>query len=375
MKDGNLHRLLTLSLAVLALFAASSEASVMCGVFQGAQCETPLYYMKFCADITFRQGYCEDLCQRQQPICNVEDFSPWVAAYQDIGRKGIRGELQNHANEFDEFGTLSYLSEKTVTVCRRTSSGWRPLPDHAPKTCPKAKAASATTCMAGTVFDSARGSCVVQDSAGASGTKDYQNLINQSGMLVATQNQHFGEIASTDTNLSVHSILSDTTPAGLVKDTVSNTGAIDLSQVAGHFKSANSAGGPKGSAASTSTSSGGASLPEAAVNGVNADQVFGSVKKSIPTEAKDSYRTASVQGSAGGAERAESSTSWSGSAKPATAGSASEEVGYAKATGEPLSIEDPANYFMMSDIEVSLFKRVTDQCRRKEKELVLSSGL
>lgn len=377
MKNKNVHASLFIPLAVLGFLTASSEASVMCGVFQGSRCDTPLYYMQFCADITLRQGYCEELCQKQQPICNAQDFSPWVSAYQDIGRRGIRGELQNHANEFDEAGTLTYLSEKTVTVCKKTLVGWRPLPFHAPKTCPKAKTASASTCIAGTVFDSVRGSCVVQDSSGASGTQDYQNLMNQSGMLVATQNQHFGEIASTDTNLSIHTVVAETNLPGLVKDTQATVPTLDLGSNSNTFKTENSANPSRGSGSMT-TSGGDSSFTAASVNGVNPDQVFGS----ISAEAKEEYRPAgSAQGRAGFSE---SGTSWFGSSGAATAGGASGEVGFTKtgeagrglaSTGEVLNIEDPANYFMMSDIEVSLFKRVTEQCRRKEKEMVLSSGL
>jgi hypothetical protein len=87
-------------------------------------------------------------------------------------------------------------------------------------------------------------------------------------------------------------------------------------------------------------------------------------------------------GSGGGSSDA--SLSWFGS-KSATPGEAGAEVGFAGKDGangeasrglasdsELLKIEDPADYFMKSDIDLSLFKRVTARFRKKEKDLILA---
>lgn len=360
-------------LILLAALPTISEASVMCGVFEGSRCDKPLYYMKLCADITFRQKYCERLCARQEPICSVEDFSPWVQAYEDIGRRGIRGELQNYANEFDDAGTLLYLSQKTVTVCTRSLFGW--VPFKPPKVCPKAGAATNSTCTAGTVLSPTSGTCVVQDSSGGSGTQDFQSMMNQSGMLVATQNQHFGHNPSTDIDATASAVTANDTP-GLTDQTnvPSSAGNILSSLPAAPFKSSNSKGGSKGfesSGASVPSGSDVASTGSVKNKG-NSDQVYASAD----TAAKDSYRAGGGGGAAGSAG---SGTSWFGSGAAGasvTAGSSSGEVGFngkasrgLASSSDVLNVEDPANYFMMSDIDVSLFKRVTAQCRRKEKEL------
>ncbi len=366
----------------LGSIAPEAGASVYCGVFQGANCEVPLYYMKFCADITLRQGYCNDLCAQQKPVCNVEDFSPWVKAYQDIGRRGIQGELLNHTDEFDEDGQLVYLSEKAVTVCHRTPRGdWTPWRGRPQTICPKAKQASADACEGGTVFDSTSGLCVTEDATGDSGTSDFQNLMKQSSMLVSTQNQHFGLIPATDRNLNFSAITADKSLAGLVSDTKAGGLKGELGALSAEGGASNSPGKKVPSSDSKASSGGGAnSLASTASTtavtdkgGVNPDQVFDSVKRA----AKDAY--ASLGG--GNANGASGSGSWfSGNSGSATAGSASGVVDFEKksdqdsvlAARKTLNIEDPENYFLMTDIEISLFKRVTAQCRKKEKELVLA---
>ncbi len=374
---------------LLSFGAGNANASVMCGVFQGTSCNIPLYYMKFCRDITFNQPTCERLCQAQQPICKAQDFEPWVAAYSYKGIRGIRGDLQNHASEFDIDGNLIYMSEKQVRVCKKTPFGWMPLPGHPVKTCAKAKPADPSTCGAGTVFDATRKMCVVQDSSGGSGTVDFQTLSGHSTMLIATQNQHFGIVPSTSTDLNFNSVTADTTPAGLVQDTNNVTAGLDPGAIIGAFKPSSSNGGSKSSSGSSSGSSGGGAGFSAnsgsgssvgAASAVTGDAVFAS--NTFGSNSGYGAGGAANGGSAGGAGAGGSGgASWFGNSGAATAGGASGEESFGKdganrspASGGTLDIEDPANYFMMSDIAVSLFKRVTAQCRRKEKEFLLTTN-
>jgi len=354
---------------LLILVSTTAEAAVMCGVFEGSSCNTPLYYMQFCARITFRQHYCERLCARQEPICGVEDFTPWVQAYEDIGRRGIRGDLQSHANEFDDAGTMLYLSQKTVTVCTKSLLGWVPI--KAPKVCPKAGAATNGTCTAGTRLNPTTGTCVVYDSTGGSGTQDFQNLMNQSGMLVATQNQHFGYNPETDTNVHISAVTADVTP-GLTQQT--NAQASDggvLGSLAGAFKAEKSKSGSKGSSTSSGTGmvlEASTAAPDSVKDTSNGDQVYASADT-----AKDSYRSGGG-GVAGGSAGGGSSWFGSGGSAAPTAPAAGDVAFSGKASrglasGDVLNVEDPANYFMMSDIDVSLFERATAQCRCKEKDL------
>lgn len=364
---------------LVATLPIASEASVMCGVFEGSDCSAPLYYMKLCADITLRQAYCDRLCGQQEPICNVEDFAPWVEAYEDIGRKGIRGDLQNYANEFDDAGTILYLSEKKVTACKKTGSGsWAPFKT---KTCPKAGVASDSTCLAGTLLDRATNTCIVHVSAGGSGTLDYHNLLNQSGLLVATQNQHFGDNPSTDTKANLAAVTSENIP-GLVRETKEYPGSSQSPSdaVTGSFRTA----GRKSGVASTNFSEtsmgqGGqgisAGTTAVATDGKTPDQAYALAD----TGSKESYSkvggSAAKEESIGGVSE---TSSWFGHSGAATAGGASGEAAYAgkiTRSSDVLDIEDPINYFMMSDIGMSLFKRVTAQCRRKEQELATASGL
>lgn len=356
---------------LLILVSGTAEASVMCGVFEGSRCETPLYYMQFCAKITFRQKYCERLCASQEPICGVEDFSPWVQAYEDIGRRGIRGDLQSHANEFDDAGTLLYLSQKTVTVCTKSLLGWVPI--KAPKVCPKAGAATGDSCTAGTRLNPTTGTCVVIDSTGVSGTQDFQNLMNQSGMLVATQNQHFGENPETSTDATFSAVTANVTPGLTQQTNAKNSAGGIISSIAGTFKAEKSKSGSKGASSSSATgmtSGSNTTTPDTVKDTASGDQVYASADAG----AKDSYR-ASGGGVAGGS--AGGGTSWFGNAGSAAPGAATPgDIGFngkasrgLASSGDVLNVEDPANYFMMSDIDVSLFKRVTAQCRRKEKEL------
>ena len=373
-----------LSVAVLGVVCGligavrSAEASVYCGVAEGANCENIVYYMKLCADITFRQGYCNRLCNRQEPICGAEDFKPWVDAYQDIGRRGIRGVLKSHANEFDGEGNLLFTSGRVMTACKRTLFGWRPV--SAPKVCPVANRAGPGNCGAGTVFDTASNTCIVSNSDGSSGGADHNQLINQSNLLVSAQNQHFGLNPEVDPNLTAGASTGDnTTLPGLI-DPNASLGSGLLNSVAGVFHSSNPTGGASGASTNNFGSSGSAALPsnpETTSLGGKSSSAQGS------TLASTTFGTGEGMGSAGGSGGgANISGAGAGSwftGKPSVGGAGGEQEfaqvgsgasrGLASANG---AVEDPSNYFMMSDIGTSLFKRATAQFRKKEKDFVLN---
>lgn len=391
--------------------AGNSAAAVRCKIHKGVGCNGPIVYeIQLCSEWTIHQGKCVDLCAGLKPVCNVTDFDGWVSAYytggfgsDDYGKHGFKFELADPAvsENYDENGQLAATSGSAYTVCMSTRVydlvtgiptplfDWSDeIPFHrTTPTCPLVKVASAETCKGGTTFnnDPTNPRCVTKDSTcgGGGSIGNFSGTVNTGFTLVAAQNQHFGELPSVDQNLNLDSVVADTSPAGLVKDT--KTGGLDVKELLGRFKPASDG---KGSSVSGNASSSGSSLGSGPTTsavgsgaGVNAEQAYASAG----SNSKDAY------GSAGGGHGASAGgASWFGGSAgaasgAAVAGGASGEVAFGKdgvgrgpaSTGGTLNIEDPANYFMMSDIGVSLFKRVTAQCRRKEKELVLptTSGL
>lgn len=373
-----------LSLFIVSLFTGSAFASIDCEIHEGSGCGGPMVYkVQLCADITIENAYCKSLCEQQKPICAVGDFDPWVSADHLKGKRGLKGPLADNADDYDETGLLKFTSEKSYTVCMKNKFffGAR-LSDFRPKnqrTCPRAKIASADTCAAGTVFHPETGTCEIQDPSCGGGNSTYTGIMNQGQMLVNVQNEHYIDRGQVDPNLVIGAATAATFP-GLVDPTKINDGSASGGNLSGQttplaksFRPSNSSsqGGQSGSNLSA--------LPVTAA----ADAIVAAIK---PSDSKsgsfggsasgDSYRGGSDTGTGGGGNSGLGSSSFGGEAA-ATAGGASGEAKFAGGTrgltaDGRLIVEDPDNYFMRSDIDLSLFKRVTVQCRKKERSLVLA---
>lgn len=380
-------------LALIAgLFAAiDAGAAVMCRLHLGAGCNGPtVYEIQLCAVVTFNQSRCERLCQNVKPLCNMTDFDKWVSAYHEKGRHGFRGELAetSASDHYDDAGQLVATAGNVYTVCASGKTdplaGWSPefpltMP---PAACPTVVLPSAANCRAGTVFnnDPINPRCVTGnsycDGAGSSG--NFVNTVSGGFTVVAVQNQHFVGAPTPDSNVTQSAVTGGSILPGLT-DPV--TSPVAGSPAAGSFTSMNSArrGGP---AASIAKGAGGS----AATPGSNSASSLAATEAGGPHLASKTGALIAEEngGSVGGAgEKAsgvESGLSWFSAGATATAGGAAGELGIdpAGAVGRGLAsdgtlrIDDPANYFMLSDVEVSLFKRITAQCRKRERSLVLA---
>jgi hypothetical protein len=398
-----LNRFRGVRLALVALALAftlcDSEAAVLCSLRLGAGCNGPMVYeYQLCRRITTNQGECKDLCAANRPICSVSDFDSWVSAYSRRGHGGYKGELANSstADDYDQFGQLFVTSGQTYTVCRRTRGavgGWSSSTAVSPSvTCPGVFVASEKNCSAGTVFngDPINPKCITNDSycSGGGSAGNFAVTMNAGFQMVAVQNEHFVDHPGEDSSEVHNASTAGTTLAGLVAPVA---GSANLN--AASFKSSNSTGrGSPASAAGAGTvgvGEGTASLAATAsdegMGGENAkgkDGLLGEI-----AYGKQSIGEGDYQASAGsGAVNAGTSSgaSWFGSGSSggsATAGASSGDIGFEGGSGGAsrglassgtLNVEDPENYFMLSDVDVSLFKRVTAQCRKKERSLVLA---
>ncbi|MBC7386477.1 MAG: hypothetical protein H7301_10010 [Cryobacterium sp.] len=370
-----------------ALFISNASAghATECAIFVGSSCDVQIYSMRLCNKVTFNTDLCEQLCKDRKPICNAEDFAPWIDAFQKKGKNGIDGPLVNQGDDFDSKGVLTYTSEKTLSVCRRDvavlgNSGWKKVSE---QTCPKSEVASSESCDGGTVFNPDSRQCESVSASGGTSGSDYSNLIKHSQMMTAMQNQHFGNNPEIDPN-AVLSAATTTQMPGLTALSSGGTGTnvtSDLGHASSPSKgSSNSRSSPNGSS-SGSSGAGIGVLPSHSV-GMNSAANSGVNETSFASADFGAGKGFGASGSAAGTGGvgAGSGTSWFGSgsgSSPQADGAASGEVSFAGGRGlasseEPLQIEDPANYFMLSDIEVSLFKRVTAAVRKKEKSLVMA---
>lgn len=380
--------------------SSNAEAGVECTLRLGNDCSgTVIFKLEMCKNAWDQNAIaiskCEKLCRRSKPVCNVEDFDGWVKADHERGNKdGLTGELASNADSFDDEGVLLYSSEKTFTVCGRsrsinplgfmgTWSKW--LPANSPVVCPKAKGASPDTCVGGTVFDATKKQCVIQDpSCGGGGSSDVSAMINQSIMLTTTQNNHFGLESEMSTKAPQYASTGGTQMPGLTAPTRLNSNSENASGSNGKSsKTASNSSVSSGSSAGPGMlSSTGGALETS--DGSNAKNTNGAENNAVLASSLLGTQdgTGSAGGSGhGGASGSSTGTSWfsGGSVTPSSdsangtlsfQGTADGDTSRGLAANGNLSIEDPANYFMMSDIDVSLFKRVTAQCRKKEKSLV-----
>jgi hypothetical protein len=397
---------------VSALATGGAEAAVKCQIREGSGCNGPVIYeMQMCAEITANQHACVRRCEDLKPICNVEDFDRWVHNYSLWGRNGIGGNLLNNSEAIDEDGNLVFTSGQTYTVCKRekyATPGFIPVwifssyngPNAVsqPKVCPRTKVASADSCANGTVFNPVTALCEIQDPSCGSGSSGLMaDLIKQGQMFVATQNDHFSTNSKIDPNQFAV--------------TANPNGSLGLQQPTGAGGTANefAATGGAGSAANRRTRTSGRDTAAGSGSGSGNMGSSGIGAGGGTSGAKDGLSSPEQSmlastylgqgeggGSLGGAGAganggrggsggsSDSSLSWFGS-KGATPGEAGAEVAFSGKDGangdasrgpasdsDLLKIEDPADYFLKSDIDLSLFKRVTARFRKKEKDLVLA---
>ncbi len=390
--------------AVLGL-SETASAAVRCQLRLGNGCNGPVVYeIQLCAAVTFVQGQCVQLCQGVAPICNVSDFDAWVSAYDQKGRNGFKGDLAQTSapDNYDQTGQLNATSGNSYTVCMSQKMGIiggysNPIPASAPKPCPTVTVASATNCTGGTVFngDPTNPKCITKDSycAGGGSAGNYVTTMNAGFQMVAVQNQHFVVAPGQDPNLINSAATAGSYLAGLTAPTTTKaTGLLGAQS----FNSSNSTGRSAGASNSgggvggtPALTGGGSADKEAATANVGANpSAFASKDFGLEGAAygKGSGGGAGSAGGAGGGAGGSGGASWfGGGGGAALAGSAGEELGFENggangasrglASDGSLKVEDPANYFLMSDVGTSLFKRVTAQFRKKERSLVLNQTL
>ena len=379
-------------LIILGLFfitVGESGAAVRCQLRLGAGCNGPVVYqIQLCAVVTFSQGTCVDLCRNAKPICNITDFDEWVSAYRQKGRNGFSGPLAESgvADEFDQSGQLAFTSGNMYSVCiseKTNSVGTYSSPSlaRAPRQCGTAVVPGPDTCTGGTVFnnDPTNPQCITQDSycGGGGSTGNFGTTILAGQQLVAVQNEHFVNAAAVDPNLNQGAAIAGTSLTGLVAPVAPSGGKNSTAQP---FASSNPKGrGSPANVGATSGSGVSAGSGASGLSGPGSDSALAS--KNFAMEGAE-YKGNGAAGSGGsGSSGSGGGLSWFGNGNSAaTAGGATSELeigagGDASrglASEGRLQIEDPENYFMLSDVDVSLFKRVTAQCRKKERALVLA---
>lgn len=382
-------------LALAAGATADAGAAVRCQLHLGQGCNGPVVYgMQLCARVTINQGYCKSLCESVQPICKVTDFDAWVKAYEDKGRRGIHGELaeSSASDQFDQNGQLLKTSGNVYTVCMSTAgiigsySSERPIRSTPPTGCDAAVVASASNCTAGTVFngDPAHPQCITRDSycGGGGSTGNFTSTMSAGFQLVDIQNSHFLAVGEQDNNLQTGAATAGTELPGLIAPTGASTGVkLDgLAATAGSSgrspASAATSGGVSGTAPIANSDTGSA---KGAATAGGEGSAFASTSFGMESSAYGKVGGLGAGDPSGSAAGAGSGVSWfgSGAAGAASAGTASGEVGFVGASrglasGGEIAVADPENYFLLSDVSVSLFKRVTSVCRKKERSLILA---
>ncbi|MBS1961071.1 MAG: hypothetical protein JST04_02560 [Bdellovibrionales bacterium] len=381
-------------LAFSAFAAFDAGAAVRCQLHLGLGCNGPVVYgMQLCARVTFNQGKCERLCGGVQPICKVSDFDAWVSAYEDKGRNGIHGELaeSNVSDQFDQSGQLLKTSGNAYTVCMSTAgligsySSEYPIRSTGTQGCGNAVVASDSNCSAGTVFngDPTHPQCITKDSycGGGGSTGSYVTTMSAGFQLVDIQNSHFLAVGEQDNNLQTGAATAGTDLPGLSSATGASTG-VKFDGLAG---TGNSSGKRQASAA---TSGSGAGIAPPAGSDTGSAKSAATAGDDSAFASKTFGMESSGYGGAGGGHGAgdpsgsgAGGVSWfgaGGAAGAATAGGANGDVGFdgsasrGLASAGTLDVNDPENYFLLSDVSVSLFKRVTTVCRKKERSLVLA---
>jgi hypothetical protein len=382
-------------LTLLATLAASGAyGATKCSIHFGAGCGGPIVYeIQLCNGVSFNIKECNRLCRNLRPICSVvpstpdRSFDPWVQADAKKGKKGLKGTLADNADDYDSNGVLAYTSEKPYTVCLQYNDEKRlkfkytdPTPVAPTENCPLSEAAN---CTSGTVYNPTSGTCEIQDAAcGSSGGGTFNALMANGQYLVDVQNEHFVQAPGEDPNLQNQAATAGTGLPGLTAPTRSaaSPGGMDAlafdpadsAVSAGAASPAGSGSGLGSGSLSTAASTG----ESAGLNGAKPSSTFASMD--FATAAGGEYGKGSLPGGQMGGGG--SGPSWFGAGAAATAGAAGADIGFGKGEGASrglasegrLQVEDPVNYFLMSDIDVSLFKRITAQCRKKERSLVLS---
>lgn len=389
--------LLPAALAGLAFFAGGGAfAAVKCQLRLGQGCNGPVVYeIQLCAQVTFEQGQCRSLCEGTRPICKVSDYDAWIAAYDKKGRHGFHGELAETGapDRFDQTGQLAATSGKSYTVCmsEKTVSAtlignvfnahWsNPRPASPTVACPGVKVATADSCGAGTVFngDPLDPRCVTQDSycAGGGSIGNFVSTMSAGYQMVAVQNQHFTLSPEQDGTFHQSAATAGTDLPGLIAPVAGSSGA---AAQAGSYASANPT--RRGSAFGSGTLGVGVAGAGAGIGSdgaANRQAVIGAETSAFAS--KDFALEGSGYGKGTGGGNDAGGASAFGANASATAGGASGELGFGDEGGASrglaadgrLLVEDPEDYFLRGDVAVSLFKRVTAQCRKKERSLVLA---
>jgi hypothetical protein len=388
--------------ALVGVLMTSSTAhayAVKCKMHLGSGCGGPVVYeIQLCSKASVNGPKCQRLCEGLKPVCGVTQFDPWVAAYNSggfasahLGKNGFKGDLAQPANTdtYDNSGQLTYTSGNAYTVCISTAplffsfSSEHPVSATAPS-CPVVVAASESNCSAGTRFDPVTQKCATMNSycAGDGAGGNYASTVNAGLTMIAVQNQHFVVAPTEDNGLQNHAATAGSVLPGLIAPIKAAQNG-DLH--AQNFQSSNS--GVQGTSAMTGGLGGGSA--GMGTTGSTTDSAANAAKKGNDSDfaSKDFAMEGSGYGKGGGGGNGGAGgsggaggPSWFGGGAGAavTAGESSGDLGFEKggsrglASDGRLNIEDPENYFLMSDVGTSLFKRVTAQCRKKERSLVLA---
>ena len=389
-----------MSFIVLSGVTSAEATATKCKMHLGAGCGGPVVYeVQLCARVSVNGEKCHRLCEELKPVCNVSDFDNWVKAYNSsgvlserLGKNGYKGDLAQATNteNYDEVGQLQYTSGNAYTVCISSAlpigpySSERPVSSTGPS-CATSKIPSEANCKGGTVFngDPTNPKCVTKDSycSGGGAAGNYAVTMSAGFQMVDIQNQHFIVAPQNDSNLQNSADIAGTNATGFISPITGraslNAATIGSSNPTGRSSSGAATAGSAGSAATASAPS-----SDSLKNSVETANPSAFASKDFAMEGA-AYK-AGAAGIAGAGNSTTNGASWFGagssSGAAAVAGTAGEGLGFegvsAAARGlaadGSLNVEDPENYFLRSDVEVSLFKRVTAQFRRKERSLVLA---
>ncbi len=367
--------ILLISASAAGFLVSSARADEQCKLVIGQSCQgQEVYIMNFNrGSNSANRGDCQNL----PTICKLSQFQPWIREFKSSGdsRHGIYGPLDN-SDAVDSKGRMLLVADKFVTKCfkkRRNGGSWE---HQGTQRCEK----SDEMCGGGLVFNPTLAKCEVKAPSGDTDSADASGAIGVGFQMVEAQLNHFSTGDEINPNLQQSHAVAGTDETGLIEPKAATAGK-DIS-----FKSSSPTG--RGSR------SGKGALGSAGMNGsgaFGAATAGGMEAGKEPEKSGDASQFASmsfglekdgvVSGTGGENGIGKSGgPSWFGSGgDSATAGGSSGDQGFGEgsasrglASGEMLKVEDPANYFMMSDIDLSLFKRVTAQCRKKEKDLVLA---
>ncbi len=317
-------------------------------------------------------------CESLPTICKLNQFQPWIDSFKVSreSRHGIGGRLDN-SDAVDDQGRMLMVADKFVTKCfkvRRNGGAWE---HKGTVRCEK----SDTVCSGGLVWNPSSSVCEAHAPSGETDGGDASGAFSLGYQMLQQQQNHFAGGNEIDPNLQQLHAVGGTAMEGMIDpNTLSRNAANGNPNLRlPPTRSRAFTGSPNTDFGSPAMATTAESDTEPSTNAATANgPQLASATPGEEIGKANGYAAGSGTGAASGGN-SNRGPSWFGSADSATAGVSSGEAEFSGsgasrdlASSGMLSIEDPADYFLRSDMDVSLFKRVTAQCRKKEKDWVLA---